>query len=283
MTATADQPEATVSSNSRRAVLIGALSGLGAWAAGAVTGVARVRAADDEPILVGGEYTASTVTKLTNSSNGNRVFEAGSTGEGTAIVAESNLGTGLFANCGAGVAVNANTNGLEAVLAHSDSSTAAAIKASQNSGDGNLTGVLGISGPSHPPVRAKTGVHGYAAQDSGSRGVIGESPAGHGVRGETQTGSAVFGSADSGYALRGSGRVRFDRVSGVARLAAGSTSKTITPGVDVTSSSFVLLTPKTDIGTRSLWFTTNPTTNTITIRMSSSRTRATDIAWLLVG
>jgi len=76
-----------------------------------VSGVAPVKAADDDPILVGGEYTASTVTKLTNSENSNRVFEAASTGEGTAIVAESELGTGLLANCGQGVAVFANTTG----------------------------------------------------------------------------------------------------------------------------------------------------------------------------
>jgi hypothetical protein len=188
------------------------------------------------------------VTKLTNSENSNRVFEAASTGEGTAIVAESELGTGLLANCGQGVAVFANTNGLEAVVAQSDSDTAAAIRAVQSSTGNNLTGVLGISGPNEPTVRAKTGVHGYADQDSTSRGVIGECPDGQGVRGETETGSAVFGNADSGYALRGSGRVRFDRVSGVARLAAGSTSKTITPGVDLTSNSFVLLTPKTTSG-----------------------------------
>jgi hypothetical protein len=264
-------------------VLLGALGGLGAWAAGAVSGVARVKAADDDPILVGGEYTASTVTKLTNSENSNRVFEAASTGGGTAIVAESELGTGLFANCGQGVAVFANTNGLEAVVAQSDSDTTAAIRAVQNSSGNNLTGVLGISGPNEPTVRAKTGVHGYADQDSGSRGVIGECPAGIAVSGETDTGVALYGTADTGYAVRASGRVRFDLVSGVSAIAAGSTSKTITPGVDVTSNSFVLLTPRTNIGTRSLWFTTNKTANTITIHMSTSRGSNTRIAWLLMG
>ena len=282
MTATADKHEANVSNNSRRAVLIGALSGLGAWAAGAVAGVARVRAVDGEPMLVGGEYTSSSVTSLTNSTNTATVFKASSTlSEGPTIEAESSIGTGVFANCGNGVALFGNTNGLEAVRGRSDSETTAAIVGI--SGTNTLTGVQGVSGTSEPAVRAKTGVHGYAAQDTSSRGVIGESPAGQGVRGETTTGAAIFGTAGSGYAIRGSGRLRFDRVSGSVGIPAGSKSVTLSPGVDVTSNTFVLLTPKVNIGGRSLWFTTNASANTFTIRMSASRTARTPIAWLLVG
>ena len=281
MSPTADQREATVSNNSRRAVLIGALSGLGAWAAGAVAGVARVRAVDGEPMLVGGEYTSSSVTSLTNSTNTANVFKAESSSSGTAIEAHSGQGTGLFANCGAGVAVFGNTNGLEAVRGQSDSETTAAIVGI--SGTHTLTGVQGVSGGTEPAVRAKTGVHGYAAQDTSSRGVIGESPAGQGVRGETTTGAALFGTAGSGYAIRGNGRLRFDRVSGSVGIPAGSRSVTLSPGVDVTSDTFVLLTPKVNIGGRSLWFTTNASANTFTIRMSASRTTRTPIAWLLVG
>jgi hypothetical protein len=69
----------------------------------------------------------------------------------------------------------------------------------------------------------------------------------------------------------------------VATLTAGSTSKTITPGVDITSSSFVLLTPKVNIGSRALWFTTDATNNRFTIHMSSSRPSGTAVAWLLLG
>ena len=235
-------------------------------------------------MLVGDEYESSSVTSLTNSTNTEIVFKAHSTtSEGPTIQAGSNLGTGLYANCGSGVAVAANTNGLEAVLATSDSDTTAAIRAVQNSSGGNLTAVLGISGPSIVPVRAKTGVHSYAAQDSSSRGVIGKSPAGQGVRGETTTGAALFGTAGSGYAIRGSGRLRFDRVSGSVGIPAGSKSVTLSPGVDVNSRTFVLLSPKVNIGTRALWFTTNASANTFTIRMSASRSTRTPIAWLLVG
>jgi hypothetical protein len=87
----------------------------------------------------------------------------------------------------------------------------------------------------------------------------------------------------TGYALRGTGRLRFDKVSGVATIPAGSTSKTIALDVNVTSSSFVLLTPRTNLGGRDLWYTVNPTNDSITIRISSTRSSNTAVAWLLVG
>lgn len=292
MTQHAEIPGTTTKSSSRRAVLIGALGGLGAWAAGAVTGIGRVRATDGDAVLVGNTYTAATPTVLHNTTDSDTVFSAISDGGGIGVNAYSysgngietgtETGTGIFSNCGQGRAVNANTNGAEAVWGQTDSDDTAAIVGWQN--NGNLTGVIGASGDPGPPTpRAKTGVHGFAAQDSGSRGVIGESPAGQGVRGETTTGAALYGTADSGYAVRGSGRLRFDRVSGVARINAGSTSVAVTPGVNVVTATFALLTPKTNIGSRSLWFTTNTTANTLTIHMSASRSSGTFVAWLLVG
>jgi hypothetical protein len=43
------------------------------------------------------------------------------------------------------------------------------------------------------------------------------------------------------------------------------------------------LTPGANIGTRTLWLTTHPTKGTFTIHMSSSRTTATKVSWLLLG
>jgi hypothetical protein len=152
----------------------------------------------------------------------------------------------------------------------------------------NSTGIQGISNgnEANPPApKAKTGVFGQATQDSSSRGVFGVSTSGHGVRGEATTGGAVVGVANNtaGYAFLGSGRVRFNKVSGIATIAAGTTSKTITPGTDVTTDSFGLLTPMVDIGTRRLWFTKDATANTITIHLSSSSTSSLSIAWLLLS
>jgi hypothetical protein len=87
----------------------------------------------------------------------------------------------------------------------------------------------------------------------------------------------------AGYAFLGSGRVRFNKVSGLAVLAAGTTSKTITPVTDVTTDSFVLLTPMADIGTRRLWFTKDTTANTITIHLSSTSASSISISWLLLS
>jgi hypothetical protein len=44
---------------------------------------------------------------------------------------------------------------------------------------GNSTGVQGVSGNDVPAPRAKTGVYGYANQDSGAKGIYGESAKGY--------------------------------------------------------------------------------------------------------
>jgi hypothetical protein len=69
----------------------------------------------------------------------------------------------------------------------------------------------------------------------------------------------------------------------VATIRAGKASITVTPGVDVTNGSFVLLTPRADIGQRALSYTIDPAAKAFRIRMSSSRGRATPVAWLLLG
>ena len=83
--------------------------------------------------------------------------------------------------------------------------------------------------------------------------------------------------------LHTEGRLRSAEVSGVATIAAGATSAAVTSGVGVEASSFVLLTPKANLGFRSLWFTTDASNDRSTIRISSSRPTATRVAWLLVG
>jgi len=77
--------------------------------------------------------------------------------------------------------------------------------------------------------------------------------------------------------------VKFEKVSGVATIPAGSTGVTVSPNVNVTSGSFVLLTPKANIGSRGLWFTTNASADTFRIHMSSTRSANTKVAWLLLG
>lgn len=278
------------SPRSRRAILAGALGGVGAWAVAAAGMRTRVRAADGDPLLIGEANVGTATTSISNGAGSGNAFaaiSANGTGidaqsvTGTAISGTSDQGTAIFGNAGQGRGVFGNSNGDAAIWGQTDATDAGAVVGYASS---DSTGVIGHSGDIDvPPARMHVGVYGHAAQDATSRGVVGESPAGQGVRGETVGGVALYGTADTGYALRTSGRVRADGVSGVATIRAGQTSKTITPGVDVTSASFVLLTPKANIGSRALWFTTDATANTFTIHMSTSRSSSTKVAWLLLG
>lgn len=110
-----------------------------------------------------------------------------------------------------------------------------------------------------------------AANNSGP-GIWGSSPAGTGVKATTT----------SGFALETQGRLDIG-TSGVATLFAGTTQVIVNPGVDVTDSSFVLLTPRVNLGGRDRWYTTDVAANTIRIRISSTRATNTRIAWLLLG
>jgi hypothetical protein len=278
-------------STPRRAILLGALGGVGAAVLGAVKGVSRASAADGDAMVVGGEYGAVSVTKITNSTNGDTAFYGENTVTGvglwgvssssSGVVGQSNTGSGVQGNSPNGLGIYGTSDTGEGARGLSGSSNSPGVRGINY---GGAAGVVGYSGSLPAPLgQAWTGVHGIANLNSDSNGVLGESPAGRGVSGSTVSGVAVYGSADTGYAIRSSGRIRFDGVSGLANIAAGSTSVTIIPGVNVTSSSFVLLTPKTNIGDYSLWFTTSPSTNKITIHISHSRSSKTAVAWLLMG
>lgn len=223
-------PRSTIqaTTRSRRAVLAGALGGLGAWAASAIGRAGQVRAANGDPVLVGQSQSGVSATTLS------------STGSPGLIVSSSFTpgGTGLRGFTGAqmGIGVQGLSHGVEGV---------------------------GLDGQATAATGANYGVMGQSASPGGA---------------------GLFGLATGGgFALRTSGRLRVDQVSGVVVIPAGSTSRTVNPGVNVTSGAFVLLTPKVNIGGRALWFTTDPTGNTFRIRMSSVRSSGTKVAWLLVG
>ena len=236
----------TSKSSSRRALLAGAIGGIGAVVAGAVAKVSPVRAGVDGDVVLGATNTSTLQTMINNSASGGNAFVGLATsGLGLAGLSSNNYGVYGASTTSAGV--------------YGDSS--------------NSTGLLGSSGTT-AAAKPKTGVYGYANQDGGSRGVWGFSGRGVGVYGQANR---------AGFALRTNGRIKADKVSGVATIAAGNASVTVSPGVNVRSSSFVLLTPKANIGSRGLWFTTNTSADTVTIHLSSSRSSATKIAWLLMG
>jgi len=150
-------------SRSRRAILAGALGGLGALAAGAIGRPHVAQGHDADDVLLGGGNSASSVTTITNSSTNLTVLSLANTHDGVAL--ESHSAGNL------GVSGTSNTHtGLYGFT------TASNHAATVGFGFGNSTGVLGYSGSvGLPAAKPKTGVYGYANQDGTSKGVFGES------------------------------------------------------------------------------------------------------------
>jgi hypothetical protein len=246
----------TIVPHSRRALLIGALGGIGAAVGGAVARVSGVRAADGDPVLVGA---------LNSGEGDTRIRTTSSDGAGLTAICTGDDGTGLIGWA------DHPTGSTTGVKGETWSGGGFGVWGNVRSATGRAIGVLGSTSSS-----AGSGVQGWAVHNRGTT---------YGVRGESlsRAGVGLYGKAPAtGTALQAAGRVKFS-TSGVATIAAGDTRVTVTPGVSVTPTSFVLLTPKTNLGGRDLWFTTNATTDRLTIRISSARTATTPVAWLLVG
>jgi hypothetical protein len=303
----------TTALNSRRALLAAALGGAAAFVAQALGKPLPSRAADGQAVVVGGEYSASSVTMFTNSTgNGSPALWGASTATGDGVHGESNSGNGVRAVSQTGTGLEAVSGDGAGVIGISDtdygvdgfSSFGSAVHGANFATNqpaiigrnfGSSTGVLGVSSlnQSIPPIPVKTGVYGYAVQDANARGVYGHTTAGQGVRGEATSGLGVRGFATSGaaasfeattgWAIQSSGRVSFGKVSGVATIAAGTSTKTVVPGVDLSSTTFVLLTPRANLGTRALWYSVDTTANSFTIRVSSNVAGSAAIGWLVVG
>jgi len=210
------QPE--TKSPSRRALLAGALGGIGAWAASAIGRTSPVRAANGQNVILGTINTATITTSITNSAGS--AFAADAGGSGTAVTGFSGNGVGVSgisvssfgvngtsdSNIGvngassSGIGVRGSSSSDIGVNGFSSSnigvegfSLASAQPATVGHSVGNSTGVQGYSGTGSPPAaKSKTGVYGYAAQDNASQGVWGHSPAGNGVVGSTTTGYAGY-------------------------------------------------------------------------------------------
>jgi hypothetical protein len=256
-------PDERAATRSRRTVLAAAL---GAGSAAVVASIAQplaAVAATGDPAITGDTNKSSTPTVF-QSSGGDALQAINKATAGSGIYGHATAATGTtyggyFASdsaAGTGVyGVASNTFGATGVWGHSDDG--AAVFGDSGSG----TGVSGTS-------TTNTGVFGYSVHGTG-----------------------LEGWTDDGYALRTRhGRVRFDDVTGIAAIPVSKSSITVTPPtpstygpVPVTSSSFLLLSPKANLGGRSLWFSTNPGAGTFTIHVSRAVTKKTRIAWLLLG
>jgi hypothetical protein len=151
-------------------------------------------------------------------------------------------------------------------------------------GESGVVGVQGVSDgwigvAGHGP---EAGVYGEPTVNAGT-GVRGQSVAGKGLDGYSEEGIGVRAHSDKGIALHvDGGRLRVESVSGVAVIAAARSSVTVQT-LDVVQDSFVLLTPRTNLRGRGLWYTTDTEADTFTIHISEPRSKPTAVAWLLLG
>jgi hypothetical protein len=215
-------------------------------------------------------------------------------------VGQSSSGTGISGDSLSGIGI-LGTSSVIGVRGFSDVGTGVV---GQAQGDG--TGLLGYSGTgSGPAAQPKTGVYGYAAQDATARGVTGQSTAGRGVNGIATTGRGtqgqattgygvyglatsgvgIYGLASTGYALRTNGRVRLDKSAGSVVVTAGTNSKTVTPGVDLTATSFVLATLQASAGgtTTVHRVAINTVADTFTIYLTANATVNVRVGWILLS
>jgi hypothetical protein len=184
-------------SPSRRALLAGAIGGLGAFAASAIGRSSRVRAGVDGDVVLGATNTASATTSI-NRTGGGDAFAGNSTSNdavngyaqsGSGIYGQSTSGSGVFGISESFLGVGGISTSYVGVRG---TNGAADQPAMMGENHGNGTGVFGHSGASVIDAKLKTGVFGYAAQDSASRGVWGSSPSGHGLHGESSAGWAGY-------------------------------------------------------------------------------------------
>ncbi|OGN86871.1 MAG: hypothetical protein A2X23_00595 [Chloroflexi bacterium GWC2_73_18] len=117
------------------------------------------------------------------------------------------------------------------------------------------------------------------------RGVNGLATSGRGVHGYASTGIGVYAAAGtSGKPFHAAGRVSF-KTAGWATIAAGTKSKVVTPGVDLTPASLVLVTLMGNPGTTVYLHrvAANVTADTFTVYLTANATAATRFAWFVIG
>jgi len=143
-------------------------------------------------------------------------------------------------------------------------------------------GVLGTS-------KDKAGVSG---QSESAAGVGGTSTGGAGVHGSSNGGSGVLASSFSGHGVEASsmngyalatteGGVQFKGLSGVATISSGDTKVKVRPLALISSKTFVLVSPESNIESRALWATKLTDSGEIEIHLSASRSNDTKVAWIV--
>jgi hypothetical protein len=252
---------------SRRELLAAAAGGVLALVATAIGRPLPTRAADGEAMVVGGEYTSTTVTRITTA-----------TSRGTAIRGNSDSGIAIHGVSGSYVGVWGESTSVMGVRGISTSASGVAGSSASGAGiTGDSASGPGVGGQS--PV---VGVHGNSAPGVAVRG---DTVSGFGVYGRADSGTGLYGSSASSYALHTKGRLRFDRAGSIATVAAGARSVVVTPGFDLTANTKVLATLQGSAGgvTTIHRVSVNAAADTFTIYLTANAARAVHVAYLVIG
>jgi len=283
------------SPRSRRALLNAALGAGVATIAAALGRPLPAKAADGDPVVVGGTYTASSVTRFDTGATGAIALWGYSTSQ-AGVYGQSTSGNGVIGESSSGTGVAGNTTSGIGVVGFSPSGIGVYGISQTNTGVQGFSGAFGAQPGGAAP--AKTGVHGYAAQDANARGVHGQTTAGRGVYGQATSGYGVRGYATSGtagyfatarattgFALHAVGRVRLDKSAGLATIISGAKSVVVTPGINLVPVSAVVATLQGDAGgtTTVHRVAVNATTNTFTIYLTANSTAHVQVAWIVLG
>ena len=295
-----DQPK----SRSRRELLAGAAGALGIVAIEALAKMTPAEAANGDAVTVGGTFTGTTGTQITNSTDSQATFyglETGANGIGIRGVASGTSGSGVegqgVSTGGIGVRALGISTGTyststsaEGIYAQSGSTTSAYPGTTRNGVHGvtdsasdagvwgeALGGGWGVAGVTNSTGTTNSGVWGAnEGTGPGVRGSSGTTGAGSGIGVLAEAGAA-------GTALSVSGKAKFSR-SGIASIAAKKKSAVVT-GVPLTTASAILLTLQNNVAVNVHGAIPNVAGSKFTINLSAAvpAGKTAKVAWFIVN
>ena len=261
MTATSE-PE--TKSPSRRALLAGALGGIGAWAAAAIGRASPVRGANGNTVHVGDQLVGTSVTRIANLTNENTaiwgdntagvgIVGTSSTSHGVLGISDSQTGVRGESTTGYGVHGHGTTNpgvvgdstsnsgvigastswyAVEGQSTHSYGVVGTSIDGGAMIGANNATDIAAITGRARGNSTGVVGLSGTdlpgAKPKTGVYGSAVQDEKSKGVWGESSAGHGIHGSSSTGWAGWFSGRVytsTYHELSETSTPAAPATSR----------------------------------------------------------
>jgi hypothetical protein len=175
----------TESPRSRRALLTAALGATVATVAAAVGRPLPVQAANGDAVTVGGSFSGTLPTAITNT-----------TGDGIQAINSSTVASGLYGHA------SSATGTTYGVFGRSDSPNGTGVKGYVTSSAGTAVGVTGETTAGTGVYGLSPGGIGVAGQSTSGVGAQGVSDSSTGVNGVSNSGVGVYGSSNSSVAVR---------------------------------------------------------------------------------